>query len=130
LQYLRDRRVSFTGEDEEAVATGLRFHVDVGVAGTKSSNGMELVGGGDPRPVVQGYDVYGRDDATVGVGLVEEWESGLAVVVGEEEVAGGGGAAPGVANGAAAEEEFGGQTDEDLPDDDLIREAAMERHRS
>jgi hypothetical protein len=91
---------------------------------------MELVGGGDPRTVVQGYDVYGRDDATVGVGLVEEWESGLAVVVGEEEVAGGGGAAPRAANGAAAEEGFGGQTDEDLPDDDLIREVAMERHRS
>jgi hypothetical protein len=35
-----------------------------------------------------------------------------------------------VANSAATEEGFGGQTDEDLPDDDLIREAAMERHGS
>ncbi|KAI4966347.1 hypothetical protein ZWY2020_041218 [Hordeum vulgare] len=44
---------------------------------------------------------------------VDEGAGGLAVVVG----AVGGGCAPGAADGAAAEERFGGQADEDFPDD-------------
>jgi hypothetical protein len=100
--------------------------MDVGLFETQPGDGMELVGGGDPSPVVQGYDVYGRAKVV----LVQEWESGLVAVVGEEEVAGGGGVAPSAADGAAAEEGLGGQADEYLPDGDLIGEAAVERRRS
>ena len=46
-------------------------------------------------------------------------------MVGHEEVTGRGGVAPGVSDGTAAEEGFGGQTDADLPHDDLIREGTV-----
>lgn len=48
----------------------------------------------------------------------------------EEEVTRGGGVAPGMADDAAAEKGLGGQENEDLPDDDLIREDAAGRWRS
>jgi hypothetical protein len=50
--------------------------------------------------------------------------------VGEEEVAGRGGEAPSATDGAAAEDGFGGQAEEDLPYQDLIREAPIEKLRS
>jgi hypothetical protein len=51
-------------------------------------------------------------------------------MVRQKEVAVGGGAAPGAAGGAATEEGFGGKTNEDLPDGDRLREAAVERRRT
>ena len=92
----------------------------------KSRDGL---GGGGPSLVVEGGDVCEEAAAVVEIVDVGEREGGLAGVVGEEEVAGGGGAAPGTADGTAAEEVFGGQADEDLPDGDLVREAAEERRR-
>ena len=112
------------GVDEEAVAGGLRMHV--AIAGAKSRDGLELV----RCSVVEGDDVYGTAGVAGAVVAVDEGEAGLARVVGEEEVEGEGGVAPGGADGAAAEDSFGGQADEDLPDDDLVRDAAVERRRS
>lgn len=80
---------------------------------------MELGSGGGL--VVEGNDVLGADGAAFIT--VEEVEGGLAGVMGQEEVVGGGHVAPGKADGAAAEEVLGGQANEDLPDDDLLREA-------
>ncbi|KAI5013666.1 hypothetical protein ZWY2020_037686 [Hordeum vulgare] len=75
-------------------------------------------------PVVEGGDLQGAANLVVSVAGevagVDEGAGGLAVVVG----AVGGGCAPGAADGAAAEERFGGQADEDFPDDDLFRDAA------
>jgi hypothetical protein len=48
-------------------------------------------------------------------------------VVDDEKFAGGRGAKPAPADGPTAEEGFGIQTDEDLPDGDLIGEAGVER---
>ena len=108
------------GDDDEAIARGLPIPAD-DVLAAKSRDGLELVGGGEPCPVVEGNDAYGL------AGLVEEeGQRGLAAVVGEEEAAGGGGAA----DGTAAEEAFGGQADEDLPDRDLVWEATVETRRS
>ena len=144
------------GENEEAVAGGLRVHEDSAGAKSRDGPGAWRQRGSQVRcHVVEGDDVYGPSvfaGAAVAVdeggGLllegedvlavfavalfvvaVEEGEAGLAGVVGEEEVAGGGGAAPGGADGAAAEDGFRGQADEDLPDDDLVRDAAVERRR-
>jgi hypothetical protein len=100
-------------DDEEAVAGGEPGDVNA----AKSRHELGLVGGDEPCPVGQGVE---------GI-VVDEGEGGLVRVVSEEEVAGGGGAAPGAADGAAAEEGLGGQADEDLPDGDFFRDAAVER---
>ena len=110
------------GEDEEAVAGGFQTEKLVIV---KPGDGLELGVGG---PVVEGEDV-----SVPLAGLfvsADDGEGGLSAVVRQEEVAGGGGAAPRAADGAAAQEKFGGQADEDLPDDDLIGETGEERRRS
>ena len=103
------------GDEEEAVAAELQTE-----GPAKPGDGVELGVGGGGGPVVEGEEV------TVPV-VGGDGECGLACVVGQEEATGGGGAAPGAADGAAAEEGFGGQADEDLPDEDLIREAGVER---
>lgn len=90
----------------------------------KPDDGVELGG-----LVVEEEDVLlpvAADVLTVG----EDGEGWLAGVVGEEEAAGGGGAAPAAADGAAAEDGLGVQADQDLPEDDGIREFAEERRRS
>jgi hypothetical protein len=79
-------------------------------------------------PVVERVDVFIAAGAVFIAG--DDGEIGLAAVVGQEEVTGGGGASPGAADGAAAKEGFWGEANEDLPDDDLLREAAAERRRS
>jgi hypothetical protein len=99
------------GDNEEAVARGRQTERPV-----KPGNGFELVVGG---PAVEGEDVSA--EALV---CADDREGGLPAVVRQEEVAGGDGAAPCVAYGAAAEEGFWGEANEDLPDDDLLREAA------
>lgn len=45
-------------------------------------------------------------------------------VVCEEKFSGGGDAAPGAADSPATKEGFGGQANEDLPDEDLLQEAS------
>jgi hypothetical protein len=110
-------------EKEQAVAGGLRVE-DV----VELCDGVEPVAvGGGPR--VEGEDIVALDTADPRVVAGENGKAGLVVVVGEEEIAGGGDAAPGAADGAAAEEGFSGEADEDLPDDDLVREAGEERRR-
>lgn len=53
---IRETRFTFaSADDEEAVAGGL--YTREGATGVKSSDGMELVGGGDPCPLVQRHDV-------------------------------------------------------------------------
>lgn len=113
------------GDGEKAVAGGL--HTDGCV--TKSCDGLELVVSGHPCPVVQVDDVQGRGIVAVAVTGVEEGEGGLVGVVGEEEVPGGGGAAPSAADSAAAEEGFWWEADEDLPDEDLLRETTAQVRR-
>jgi hypothetical protein len=115
-------------EDDQAVAGGL--HIRELVGGAKSGDGMELVGGSDPCTVVQRHDVQVPAAVVGAVALEEEGQRGLAAVVGEEEFTGGGGAAPSAADGAAAEEGLVGKAEEDLPDEDLIRETGVERRRS
>jgi hypothetical protein len=114
-------------EDEETVARG---HETTGLV--KPSDGLELGVGG---PVIQGKEfiVAGRGVVILESGdgfTADNGEGRLAAMVGEEEVVGGGGAAPSAADRAATEEGFWGEADEDLPDDDLLREAAAGRRRS
>ncbi|BAS88033.1 Os04g0194200 [Oryza sativa Japonica Group] len=83
----------------------------------------------EPRPsgvpAVKGEDV--EEAPTVAAVADDEREGGLMAVVGEEEAAGGGEAAPCAADQAAAEEGFRGKPYQDLPDHELLREAAAAR---
>jgi hypothetical protein len=100
-------------EDEKAVAGGLWRESLV-----KLGNGLELGVGG---PMVQGVGVLVATAAGCSVSA-DDGEGGLSVVVRQEKIAGGGDTQPGAADGAAANEKFRGKKDEDLPDDDLLRE--------
>jgi hypothetical protein len=113
-------------EDEKTVAGGPRT---IGLV--KPSNGLELGVGG---PVIEGKEfvVAGRGVVILESGdgfTPDNGEGRLAAMVGEEEVAGGGGAAPSAADRAATEKGFCREADEDLPDDNLLREAAAGRRR-
>jgi hypothetical protein len=101
-------------EDEESVARGQQI-----VTVVKTDDGLELVVGGS---VIEGEELFVVSSGVSEFGEDDDGEGWLAIVVGMEEIEGGGGAAPGTANGAAAEEGFRGKTDEDLPDDNLLRE--------
>jgi hypothetical protein len=81
---------------------------------------VELVVG----PGVEGEDAVVVDAEDPHVIAGEKRKAGLMAVVGQEELARGGDAAPGAADGAAAEEGFWGEAHENLPDDDIFREAA------
>jgi hypothetical protein len=104
------------GEDEEAIAGGLQIE-----GGVKPGDWLELAAGGS---VIEGEEVF-IDEFTR-----DDGEGGLVGVVSQEEAAGGDGAAPRAADGAAAEERLWGEADEDLPDGDLLREAAAGWRRS
>ena len=118
-----DRVVKFAAvghvEDKDAVA-GCTHEV---------SGVLEPRHGMEPRPsgvpAVKGEDV--EEAPTVAAVADDEREGGLMAVVGEEEAAGGGEAAPCAADQAAAEEGFGGKPYQDLPDHELLREAAAAR---
>jgi hypothetical protein len=85
----------------------------------KTDDGLELVVGGS---VIEGEEVFVVSSGVSEFGEDDDGEGWLAIVVGMEEIEGGRGATPGTANGAAAEEGFWGKTDEDLPDDNLLRD--------
>jgi hypothetical protein len=108
------------GEDDETFTGGLRieeiFEPDERLEG-RASGGL----------VIEGDEVF---VAGAEFGIGDDGEAPLAGVVGLEEGARRGGAAPGAADGAATEERFRREADEDLPDDHLLREAAVETRRS
>jgi hypothetical protein len=113
------------GEDEEAIAGGLQIE-----GGVKPGDWLELAAGG---PVVEGEEIFIAGASVLGSGdefTRDDGEGGLVGVVSQEEAAGGDGAAPSAADGAAAEERLRGEADEDLPDGDLLREAAAGWRRS
>ena len=99
-------------EEEESVAGGQQI-----VTVIKLGDGFELA--------IGGWKIEGEEVFVVTYGAGDNGEGWLAIVVGKEEIGGGCGVAPGTANGAAAEEGCWGQTDEDLPDDNLLREASF-----
>jgi hypothetical protein len=101
-------------KDEESVARGQQI-----VTVVKTDDGLELVVGGS---VIEGEEVFAVSSGVSEFGEDDDGEGWLTIVVGMEEIEGGGGAAPGTANSAAAEEGFRGKTDEDLPDDNLLRD--------
>jgi hypothetical protein len=103
-------------EDYKSVAGGPPI-----VTVVKTDDGLELVVGG---LVIEGEELFVVSSGVFvsEFGEDDDGEGWLAIVVGMEEIEGGGGAAPGTANGAAAEEGFRGKTDEDLPDDNLLRD--------
>jgi hypothetical protein len=86
---------------------------------------------GAGSPVIEGEDVLVAGASVLGAGDArDDGKRALAGMVGEEEVAGAGDPAPGATDGAAAEEGLWGEADEDLPEGDLLREAAAGRRRS
>lgn len=109
-------RFAIPRDDEETVVGGLEIEVLV-----KPGNITELDGGGGSL-VVEGKDVSVADAAAIS-GAVEDLEGGLAAVLAQEKVTGRGDPAPGAADGATTEEGFRGQTYEDLPGENFLREA-------
>jgi hypothetical protein len=123
-----DVEISLLRQDEEAVTSAVVYNVDYGSGGVLDEEPYVFISGDTGSSATEDGEVA---DAIV---VFDDGERGLAAVVVVDELVGGSAAAPRPADGAAAEYVLWRQPEEDLVDDEPLRQvvengrAAAVRH--
>jgi hypothetical protein len=123
-----DVEISLLRQDEEAVTSAVVYNVDYGSRGVPDEGPYLFI------TADIGSSGTGDWEAAEALPVFDDGEGGLAAVVVEDELVGRSAAAPRPADGAAAEYVLGRQPEEDLVDDEPLRQvvkngrAAAVRH--